>query len=311
MRRPWIIAIPTLGRNRLLERTLRSLVSSGIKNTDALIVVVENGGTHRSNAIIQSLQDTCSIRYMSIKEKGKSPALNRIIDDYPNAFIWFLDDDVRVTEQAVRSYYEAFRQKRCGQEYYGGPLGVDYENPPQAWLVKYLPRSALGWTMDLEAHQQERPTFLGANWAAWADDLRSIGGFDPALGPGAGSLGDEPDVQNRLASVGLTPVYLADALVYHWVPKNRCSPAWVLRRAFLIGKTEGYHKPHSGPMLFRVPRWMYRELGIRMLRCLKRIPNRNRAERFEAQYELFFFLGWMLGVRRSTLEKCSLHSEIK
>lgn len=299
----WIVAIATVGRDRLLQRTLASLLLSGIGDTDALIVIVENGGTHRARAIVESLNNACSIRYITINEKGKTSALNAVIHDYPNAFIWFLDDDVRVTNQAVRAYYEAFRRGRCGREYYGGPLSIDYETPPKAWLLKYLPRSAVGWTMDSDAHRPQRPVFLGANWAAWSADLRSVGGFDPTLGPGAGSLGDEPDIQTRLASRGLTPVYLADAVVYHWVPRNRCSPAWVLRRAFLIGKTEGYRNEQSPSTLFGIPRWMYRELLAKIVQCLKRIPCANRAQRFDAEYELFFFLGWMLGARQRALRK--------
>ena len=55
------------------------------------------------------------------------------------------------------------------------------------------------------------PVFLGANWAAFARDLKEVGGFDPWFGPGSatGSTGQEQTMQRRLLGAGLHGRYSA------------------------------------------------------------------------------------------------------
>lgn len=292
----WSVVICTSGRSKLLERTLRSLVDAGIGRFPAEIVVVENGGTRHAQLSVESFGQRCRIRYIFVPEAGKAVASNAFIFQHPGVFAWFLDDDVRVTAAAVEAYDLAAKRGCAGMEYYGGPLAIDYEIPPPEWLRPYLPRSARGWQIEPGGKAEQETIFLGANWAAWTDDLIAIGGFDPQLGPGQLPLGDEIALQKRLLRRGMIPVYLDQALVYHWVPSSRCSPQWVLHRAYRIGMTQGLEQPADDEVfLFGYPRWMYRALIERFMRwCLSRLsPNLER--RFEAAYNLWFFLGWMKG----------------
>jgi glycosyltransferase involved in cell wall biosynthesis len=298
----WIVVIATCGRQTLLGRTLEHLVKSGVSEAGAVLVIVENGGSTAARPLAADYRLHCKIDYISLKKTGKTYALNAVLNEYPSAFIWFVDDDIRVTEEAVRAYREAFLAAAIGHEFYGGPLGIDYERPPEPWLIDYLPRSATGWQK--RAGEQAASTFfLGANWAAWAPDLLKCGGFDETLGPGQTGVGDEEDVQRRLITAGLNPVYLENAMVYHWVPHDRCSPQWVLRRAFNMGRLEGRRDDCVGPFFFGRPRWMYREAAARIWRWLATRLARNPARRFQAAYELAFFLGWMLEAKQRDRSK--------
>ena len=70
----------------------------------------------------------------------------------------------------------------------------------------------------------DRPDFLGFNWAASASDLIRMGGFNEERGPGTVSRGQETDMQERMLKDGMRGRYLPDALVWHYVPRARCSP---------------------------------------------------------------------------------------
>lgn len=295
----WFAVLRTAGRQDLLERTLRSLVDAGIARFPVEIVIVENGGTQRTRPLAESFAGSCRIRYMAIPEAGQAVASNAFIFEHPGSFAWFLDDDLRVTAEAIEAYDAAARRQRLGHEYYGGPLGVDYEVPPPEWLLFYLPRSARGWTLGPEDVSKIVPIFLGANWAAWTDDLIAVGGFDPQFGPGQLPVGAETVLQKKLLQRGMTPIYLPQALVYHWVPQSRCSPRWALDRAYRMGVTEGMEQPTDEVFFLGYPRWMYRPLMKRVMQwCVSRLsPNLQR--RFEADYNLRFFLGWMQGKRIS------------
>ncbi|HPZ82081.1 MAG TPA: glycosyltransferase [Thermogutta sp.] len=289
----WFIVIRTVGRTDLLGRTLRSLVTAGVARFPVEIVVVENGGTRRAAELVKSLAEGCRIQYLAIPEVGQAAASNAFLNRNPGTFAWFLDDDVRVTAEAIEAYHLAAQRGQQGREYYGGPLGIDYETPPPEWLLTYLPRSARGWQPNMEDVATTVPMFLGANWAAWADDLLAVGGFENQFGPGG--VGAETALQKKLLQRGMRPVYLPQGLVYHWVPRSRCSPQWVLRRAYQIGVAEGLEQPGSEVFLFGYPRWAYRGLMERFSRwCVTRF-SRDVHRRFQAAYELWFFLGWMKG----------------
>src|SRR5690606_23900835 len=93
--------------------------------------------------------------------------------------------DVLVAPRTLVAYAEAAKQA-AGPRFFGGPIVPDYEaEPPPDWLRAFLPRSAAGWRMDgdhiTEIHQ---PEFIGPNFAAFAEDLMRVGGFDTLLGPG-------------------------------------------------------------------------------------------------------------------------------
>jgi len=293
----WIVAIATRGRQALLRRTLEHLVKSGASSDGAMVVIAENGGSTEAWTLADEYKSYCEIDYIHVEKIGKTHALNAVLDKYCNAFIWFIDDDVRVTREAVLAYRDAFLARSIGREFYGGPLGIDCERPPEQWLQRYLPRSVTGWKKGA-GEDATNTFFLGANWAAWAPDLLNCGGFDESLGPGQTEVGDEEEIQRRLVDAGLKPVYLDFAMVYHWVPHDRCSPKWVLRRAFNLGRLEGRRKDLSGPMLLGRPRWMYREAGVRMWRWVCSRFARNPEQRFQAAYELLFFLGWMLEAKQ-------------
>ena len=63
--------------------------------------------------------------------------------------------------------------------------------------------------------------FLGLNWAAFASDLKEVGGFDPRFGPGSatGSTGQETAMQRRFLAAGLHGRDVPHAEVWHWIPR--------------------------------------------------------------------------------------------
>ena len=306
----WIVAIATCGRQTLLRRTVEHLVKAGIREAGATVVIAENGGSTWARPLAAEYKSHCKIEYISLKKRGKTHALNAVVNNYRTSFIWFLDDDVRVTKDAVLAYRRVFEAGLVGREFYGGPLGIDCEQPPEHWLRQYLPRSATGWNK-YEGNNATNAFFLGANWAAWAADLLKCGGFDEHLGPGRTGVGDEEDVQRKLIATGLNPVYLENAMVYHWVPRDRCSPRWVLRRAFNMGRLEGSRIDFSCPLLFGRPRWMFREAAVRLGRWLATRFDRDPEQRFRTAYELVFFLGWMLEAKQRNRSQSNGTSESK
>jgi hypothetical protein len=88
---------------------------------------------------------------------------------------------------------------------------------------------------------------MGTNWAAYAEDLQAIGGFDTRLGPGGmtGATGQESDAQRRLLAMGAKAIYVPDAQAWHYLHREFLDPAWVLQRAYRHGLEWGIRRTQA------------------------------------------------------------------
>ena len=262
------VVIPTHGRPSLLGRTLESLAECRLPATYAETIVVENGGAWGAEEIVRAAPAVLQARYVPYAVGNKSAALNHVVEPMTDEdFVFFSDDDVRVAPPLLAAYEAAALRygKGC---FFGGPTEVDYEQHPDPDIVHYLPASARGWRHSGPGIEINSPDFLGFNWAAFASDVKSAGGFDPNRGPGAptGSTGQESDMQRRLLAHGGRGVFVADATVWHYVPQRRCSPEWVLERSQRAGTERGIERAESG-----LPRYV--RFGGRPIHRLKVVLN--------------------------------------
>jgi GT2 family glycosyltransferase len=235
------VVIVTRDRDELLTRTLRSVgecrIPSGLRAT----LVIENGLRRAADRVVADASPALRARHLFEPSGNKCRALNVSLDHVGDGLVVFLDDDVRVLPDLLERYATAAEQGGAGC-FFGGPVTPDYEEHPPGWLLPFLPSSAKGWRLEHPSELIARPRFLGFNWAAFAEDLRRVGGFNEDVGPGSwtSSVGDESDMQRRLMAAGLVARYIPDALVYHWVPKPQCSPAFALQRAYRDGIRVGF-----------------------------------------------------------------------
>jgi GT2 family glycosyltransferase len=278
------VAIATVGRAELLRRTLDSLARCRRPPGYQATVVVENGPKQGAEAVVGAYRTSLATRYLHEPVANKSRALNRALETIGEGLIFFTDDDVRVDETVLCRYAEAASGIEAGQ-FFGGPIEVDYEEEPPEWLKVFLPDSARGHRWSEPFDPEDPSSFLGFNWAASVRDLRDVGGFDPRLGPGSpsDSTGDETELQSRLRQAGHARAYVPDALVWHWVPRERCSPDWVLERAYRNGVGSGL--------------WQDRA-GVKPPSRGHAAPNDERASRFRREYLDRWSAGLAWGSRR-------------
>ena len=237
----------------MLRRTLQSL--SHCDRPEALkeVLVVENGPRCEVEPICEQGFDGLPVRYHWSEAKGKNATLNLAIQSLDDQeLVLMADDDLRFSPSYLKAYATAMARHSSGH-FFGGPFVAEYETSPPEWLRDYLPLSALGWEAKSRRFDERSTWFLGFNWAAYAGDLRRVGGFDPNIGPGSASnsTGDEVRMQKLLHKVGMRSVFVEDALVWHHVPVEHCSEKWALDRAKRNGKARGeYVRECGGLKLF-------------------------------------------------------------
>jgi hypothetical protein len=174
--------------------------------------------------------------------------------------VLFADDDVRFATATLSAYATAADGGDAGV-FFGGPAEAEYEQAPPSWMLDYLPISARGWEWAGDPARVDKPAFLGFNWAAFALDLKAVGGFHAGMGPGSGqgsTVGDETHIQRRMLERGLIGRYVAAARVWHYIPRERCSPQWMLDRNYRQGMARGMQMPLGPAALAGVPLWLMR-----------------------------------------------------
>lgn len=295
--------IATSNRPALLRRTLASLGQCDKPANYVETVVIENGSRSGTEEVVRNADPWLRARYIFESKPNKSAALNRGLAELDDCVVFFTDDDARFHPPVLRAYNEA--SERFGKgHFYGGPTEADYEIEPAVWLKQYLPPSARGWRLEEAVETVQKPDFLGFNWAAFATDLKAAGGFDPNRGPGSptGSVGQEKEMQQRLLKRGLQAIYVPEALVWHYVPRDRCSANWLLKRIYQHGIQAGIEQSSSDEVRtdgswFGYPRWAIRDWLKKAGKAIGGLTTRDRAVRYEAFYQFSYFSGLLHGIR--------------
>ena len=134
----------------------------------------------------------------------------------------------------------------------------------RSWLeIRALDR--VGWVLalrDLGAQAGPLTTDglpFGANFAI-RRDVQSRFPYDPALGRLGDSLrsGEEALVLKAILGEGMSGRWVPDALVRHWIPKERQTLQFFRDRAIAAGRGVAAEEDVSGARLFGRPRWIWR-----------------------------------------------------
>lgn len=238
------IIIPTHNRLDHLRLCLKSLTES-VEAKACTIIVVENGSSC-SSELVNSFKAELSIQYLHQQEGNKSKALNLALDILSEELIIFFDDDVLVEPGTVAAFIAA-AETRGPAHFFGGRIAPNYESNPPQHLIPYFPPSLGHFDLSQGQDLKEVPPstyFLGANWAAYRNDLNLIGGFSPEFGPGAKSKsrGQETEAQSRLYAAGIKALFVRKALVQHWVPARATTPDWLSERIYQSFILQGQEK---------------------------------------------------------------------
>lgn len=251
------VLIPTHGRPTLLEKTLESISRCNLPEGYDELVVVENGSDAGARDLVRNLPERVNARYLHRERANKSHALNEALQTITGLVIFF-DDDVFVHENTLMAYKEAAASHETERAFFGGSVQVERPVDFPAWLEPLLPYSVRGYDV---GGDREIDWYLGFNWAAFAQDIKKQGGFDPNLGPGSElgtDVGDEVELQRRLQKEGILPVDVPDSVVKHHIPPEYCTLGWALRRQYRVGISKYYRDRGETDFLAKVAKGLLR-----------------------------------------------------
>lgn len=220
------IIVSTRDRPKQLERCLRSLLSLQYPHYEVIVVDNASSTDATANIIEQSYPDIPWLRYIREDRPGASWARNTGILAAGGEILAFTDDDVVVDAYWLLELVRAFDLAGDVACVTGLVLPLELETPPQVWFEEYggFSKGFISRIFDMAEYHPKTPLHpytagqfgSGVNVAFSAAFLHTIGGYDPALGPGTPACAGEDLALFFQAIIrGHKLVYAPAALLYH------------------------------------------------------------------------------------------------
>ncbi|WP_308406909.1 glycosyltransferase family 2 protein [Streptomyces sp. AC555_RSS877] len=257
------VIVATHNRPELLRQCLTSLLRMEYPRFE--VIVVDNAPADDASERLVRKEYGPSVRYIREPVAGLARAHNRGLAVARGRIAAFTDDDTLVDPLWLSALAETFEQDRGIGCVTGLIVPAELRTAAQAALENhggfakgYAPR-----TWSLRAPPED-PLFpftagrfgSGTNMAFRVDQLRALGGFDPATGTGTPAHGgDDLLAFFRVLAAGQTLVYQPDAVVWH---RHRHTADALDGQAFGYGAGLGayltsalLHEPRMLPALLR------------------------------------------------------------
>jgi glycosyltransferase involved in cell wall biosynthesis len=197
------VIIPVLNGERTIKECLASLLKMDYPPERREILVVDNGSTDRTAAIVK----TFPVRYLHEDRRGASHARNRGIEASKGEILAFTDADCVVTTRWLRELVQGFDNQEVG--------GVDGETLaylPATPIERYMARWS-SFSYQVRLTSPLFPFVITANVAFRREVFDQIGLFDTRF-PAAG--GEDVDFSWRfLEETDLELRYNPKAVVFH------------------------------------------------------------------------------------------------
>lgn len=208
------VAIPTRNRADSLARTLSALQASEL--ADGLrvdVIVVDNGSTDHTAEVVgrAAAESPFPIHYHYEAAPGISHARNRALAVLEAPLVLFTDDDCLPATDWITRMLELFRAQPT-LALVGGRVVLHNPLDSPAFTTHTETHFEFAHGSDYLTH-----TLMGANMAARASALQSVGAFDTALGAGSrcNVAGEDFDMVYRLVQAGCHVAFDPAPVVAH------------------------------------------------------------------------------------------------
>jgi succinoglycan biosynthesis protein ExoM len=237
------VCICTFRRPKLLARLLGELDRQESRNAFRFSVVIADNdaaGTARETAARFSAASTLGVAYCIEPVQNIAMVRNRAVSQAEGDYIAFVDDDEYPAPDWLHHLLATCT--KSGAAGVLGPVLPSFDRPPPSWAVK--------------GRFFERPTHptghrIGLKEARTGNLLfkRSIIGEEEPFNPAFGTGGEDTEFFKTMMARGHEFVWCNEAPVYETVPPERCTRAYLLRRALLRGSISSRLSPGFGRLL--------------------------------------------------------------
>jgi glycosyltransferase involved in cell wall biosynthesis len=229
------VCVCTYKRPVLLERLLRALETLETGDRFAYsVVVVDNDASESARPVVDRFARgaAVSVRYDVEPDRSFSLVRNRAVANAGGTHVAFIDDDEYPGSDWLFRLFRAMKEYKADGVL--GPVVPEYETDPPEWVIrgKLCERETFETGTVIRSHVYTRTgnTLLDRSLFP-----KGRVAFDPQFGRMGG---EDTDFFRRMINDGKRFVWCREAPVREWVPKERISEAYLLKRALMRGFLE-------------------------------------------------------------------------
>jgi glucosyl-dolichyl phosphate glucuronosyltransferase len=244
------LIVPTYNRSNVVMRCLDSVQQQRPASLEVLLV--DNTAEAKLRGRIDNFNATARVpvQYVPEPRLGLHNARHAGARAATGDVLVFTDDDAVFDPGWLEAYACAF-DAHGDMTAAGGPVLPVWEQQPPEWLTALIAATPSMFPMlsllDLSRDFQLGPEgiFFGVNMAIRRQALFDAGGFNPEIF-GSRWLGDgETGLNRKLWAQGGLIGYVPDAVVYHHIPPQRMTVAYLRRRQANDGACDMYARFHD------------------------------------------------------------------
>lgn len=234
------VVICTYNRLDHLPAAIESVFRQTLPAADYEVIVVDNCSTDGTRAAVESLtRQHSNVRYLYETQLGLAYARNSGWQAAQAEWVAFLDDDAKAEANWLETAAELLKSASSDLHCVGGPIHPFYTSPqPDWWLDKYEIRTR----GDAQRPLRKGEFFSGSNMIWRKSTLATYGGFEVKAGMKGNTLGmgEETALFRRIGDASASPLFLYSPTlkVYHWVPPEKMTMPYILKRATAVGQFE-------------------------------------------------------------------------
>lgn len=212
------------------------------------LLVVDNGSTDATAAVIASFAGRLPIRYTHEGRPGLSNARNHGVAQARGRYICWTDDDTVVDGEWLAAYAAAF-EAHPEAAIFGGVIYPQLQGPTPAWFAALVHRWPVnGIVASRDFGDQTVPLDLerdvlpwGANFAIRTAEQRQVR-YDPNLGvsPTHRRSSEESQVIFEILRSGASGWWTPASKVLHLFPPHRQSRRYIFEHFAAIGEAKAY-----------------------------------------------------------------------
>jgi len=298
------VVVTTHNRCSLLAEALKSLLNQEAGGPGYEVITVDNNSTDETRQTIQSFIDRghSNLRYVFEPRQGISYGRNAGIAQANAPIIAFTDDDVRVAPNWVSNIKRAF-DEHAEVDFVGGKILPQWPQEPPSWLTRdhWWPLALLDGGESAFYVNAANPMVLPTANASFRKSVFSrVGVFLPEF-----SGREDHELILRLWLTGRQGLYQPTIVVTADVQPVRMTKSYHHRWNYLTGKYNSMmrlddmmgpdgglkEKPMTGPTIFGVPAYFYRQLISEGLYWCKAISQESK--RLQHENQICYLIGYI------------------
>ncbi len=258
------VVIPTRNRAGFLKSALQSLMLQTLPRNSFEVLVIDNGSTDDTKQVVASAQQQLfNVRYFYDARPGLHIGRHLGMKKATSDILVYADDDVEAFPTWLEAIDEGFKISP-DVALVGGKILPKFKAPAPSWMMRMWSENrhrqrVMGYLSLLDMGNsilQIDPSYVfGCNFSVRKSILEETQGFHPDAMPDGlvRFRGDgESYVSRFIGKKGYKTIYHPKASVFHVLPAERLTEAYICRRSYHQGISDSYSCLRKG---LRPPRY--------------------------------------------------------